>query len=228
MKINYTLRRSRKRRKTISLNISEANEIIVSAPYFVPVREINNFVQEKREWIDKTIKKQAHDRCVHKEKEYVSGEHFYYLGKSYPVEGFFEPTEKQGILFRNQKFYLNAPENKEIRKNCFILWYKQKALKHICGRVDFFCRQLNLRASGARISSARKRWGSCSPGNKLAFSFRLIMMPPEIIDYVIVHELMHIKEKNHSQRFWKLVEAAMPQYKTCQFNLKNYSENILF
>ena len=93
MKINYTLRRSRKRRKTISLNISEANEIIISAPYFVPVREINNFVQEKREWIDKTIKKQAHDRCVHKEKEYVSGEHFFFFFKNYPVEVFFEPTE---------------------------------------------------------------------------------------------------------------------------------------
>ena len=70
-----------------------------------------------------------------------------------------------------------------------------------------------MQAENVKITSAEKRWGSCSGDDNLSFSFRLIMAPPDIIDYVIVHELMHIKEKNHSPKFWKLVEAVMPEYK---------------
>ncbi len=228
MNINYTLRRSRKRRKTISLNIGEANEIIVSAPYFTPVREINSFVHEKQDWIEKTIKKRAGARLLRKEIEFITGESFYYLGENYPLEVFCEPQEKPGLLLWQRRFYLNAPEDKETRRHYFVLWYKQKALEYIGGRVDFFCRQLKMKARGVRISAARQRWGSCSPENKLAFSFRLMMMPPEIIDYVIAHELMHIKEKSHSRRFWKLVAAAMPDYKTRQRHLRKLSEDLLF
>jgi len=225
MKIDYTLRRSRKRRKTISLNISEANEIIISAPYFTPVREIKSFVDQRQDWIEKIIKKQTHARLSRREKEFVTGEYFHYLGESYPLEAFYEPQQNPGLLLWDQRFYLNAPEDKEIRKNYFIIWYKQKALEHIIERVNIFQKQFNLLARGVRISSARQRWGSCSPDNKLAFSFRLIMMPPEVIDYVVVHELMHIREKSHSKRFWRLVAAAMPDYKTRQRNLRKHSED---
>jgi len=228
MKINYTLKRSRERRKTISLNISHNNEIVICAPYFTSQREINRFIQEKQSWIEKIIKKHADKALLIKERKFVSGEYFYYLGESIELEAFFEPKEKKGLVLWNNRFYLNSPDDKETRKHYFVLWYKQKALEHIGKRVDFYCRQLNLRARGVRISSARQRWGSCSPDNKLAFSFRLIMMPPDVIDYVIVHELMHIKEKSHSRRFWKLVAEAMPQYKTNQRNLKKYGEAFTF
>jgi hypothetical protein len=228
MKINYTLKRSRKRRKTISLNISHNNEIVVRAPYFTSAREINRFIQEKQPWIEKTIKKQADKALLIQERKFVSGEYFYYLGENIELEAFFEPQEKNGLVFWNNRFYLNSPDDKETRNHYFVLWYKQKALEHITGRVDFYCRELNLRARGVRISSARQRWGSCSPDNKLAFSFRLIMMPPDVIDYVIVHELIHIKEKSHSRRFWKLVAEAMPQYKTNQRTLKKHGETFTF
>lgn len=228
MKINYTLKRSRKRRKTISLNISHNNEIVVHAPYFTPAREINSFVLEKQNWINKTIKKQAGRALLNKEKEFVTGEKFYYLGESFELEAYFEPKEKPGLIFKNGRFYLNAPDDNEIKNKLFIAWYKQKALEHISGRVNFYCAMLNVRARGVRISLARQRWGSCSPDNKLAFSFRLIMMPPEIIDYVIVHELMHIREKSHSTRFWKLVEEAMPQYKIHRRRLRELGESYVF
>lgn len=228
MNIDYTLKRSRKRRKTISLNISHNNEIVVCAPYFTSAREINRFIQEKQSWIEKTIQKHADKALLVQERKFVSGEYFYYLGESIELEAFFEPKEKKGLVLWNNRFYLNSPDGKETRTHYFVLWYKQKALEHIGERVDFYCRELDLRARGVRVSSARQRWGSCSPDNKLAFSFRLIMMPPDVIDYVIVHELMHIREKSHSRRFWKLVAEAMPQYKTNQRNLKKYGEVFAF
>src|SRR4030042_4474904 len=224
MNINYTLKRSRKRRKTLSLQISRAAEIVVSSPYFTPVREINRFVQEKQNWIDKTIQKQTRARLLTKEKEYISGELFYYLGEGLPLEVFFEPSERAGLIFWNKCFYLNAPEDREIKKRFFFLWYRKKAFEYVSGRVDFYCRKFNLTARDIRITSARKRWGSCSEDNNLTFSFRLIMAPPEVIDYVIVHEIMHTKEKNHASRFWKLIEEVMPEYKTHRRWLREYAE----
>lgn len=228
MNIDYTLRRSRKRRKTISLNISADSEIIVSAPYFTPVREIDGFVHQKQTWIEKTIKKQAAAQLLRGEKEFAAGKIFHYLGESYPLEVFFEPQQKPGLLLWKGRFYLNAPADTQTKRSLFTAWYKQRALDYISARVDFFCRQFALNANGVRISIARQRWGSCSPENRLAFSFRLIMMPPDAIDYVIVHELMHIREKNHSRRFWKLVEAAMPDYITRRRNLRKYSQDFSF
>ncbi len=211
--ISYTLKKSRKRRKTISLQIGDKSELVVAAPHFTPISEINRFVQEKQNWISKAIQKHKERVIKNKAKEYITGEYFFYLGESYPLEVFFEPLENQGVVLWNNNFYLNAQEDKGLRKHYFVLWYKKKAHKYISERVDFYSRMLKLQPGNLRITSAEGRWGSCSEDNNLAFSFKLMMAKPEVIDYVVVHELMHIQEKNHSAGFWHLVESAMPQYK---------------
>jgi predicted metal-dependent hydrolase len=213
MSIIYTVKRSRKRQKTISLQVNVNSGLIVSAPYFTPAEEIDRFVREKQNWISKTLRKHTEDSIKNKAKEYNTGEHFFYLGQSYPLEVFFEPFENAGLVFWNDCFYLNAREDKDLRKHYFVSWYKKKAYDFINQRVDFFSRMLKFQHENIRITSAKSRWGSCSEDNNLAFSFRLIMAPPNIIDYVIVHELSHIKEKNHSPKFWKRVEEVMPEYR---------------
>ena len=221
MTIPYTLKKSRKRRKTISLQISNKSELVITAPHFTPICEINRFVQEKQNWISKAIQKHKEEAIKTKAKEYITGEHFCYLGESYQLEVFFEPFENAGVVFWDNSFFLNAHENKDLRKHYFVLWYKKKAREYIGSRVDFFSRMLKLQPGSMRITSALSRWGSCSEDNNLAFSFRLMMAKPEVIDYVVVHELMHIKERNHSAKFWQLVESAMPQYKLHRRWLKN-------
>jgi predicted metal-dependent hydrolase len=213
MSVNFIVKRSKKRRKTISLQIGKSSELIVHAPYFTPVSEIDRFVQEKQPWISKSIQKQAQALSQDRGKEYVTGEHFYYLGRSFPLEVFFEPFENAGVVFWNNCFYLNAPQGKEMRKHYFVSWYKKKARQFINERLNHLSPELGLHPRSIRITSARTRWGSCSGDDNLAFSFRLIMAPPGTIDYVIVHELMHMREKNHSSKFWKLVVEVMPHYK---------------
>lgn len=214
MNLHYNVIRSRKRKKTISLQICNEASVIISAPYFTPVAEINRFVEEKQNWIHKTIQKQKDEADQDKVKNFETGEHFLYLGISYPLEIVFEPFENAGVVFRNKRFYLNAREDEDLKRYYFISWYKKKAQKFISQRLDDFSRKLKLRYESMRITSAKNRWGSCSSDDRLAFSFRLIMAPPDVIDYVIVHELAHIREKNHSSRFWQLVEDAMPEYIT--------------
>jgi hypothetical protein len=214
MTIQYTLKRSKKRKKTISLQISPNAQLTVYAPYYTPVAEISRFLEEKQNWIDKSIRKQLAIRPEDNKKEYSTGEEFYYLGQTYPLEAYFEPLENQGVIFWNNRFFINSPENTAMRKHCFECWYRKKALTHMTARVEHFSRILNLMPRGVRITQARQRWGSCSSDNALAFSFRLIMAPPDVIDYVVIHELMHLRQKNHSSKFWQLVIEAMPQYQT--------------
>ncbi len=214
MTVSYILKRSRKRRKTISLQITERSDIVIQAPYFTPVKEIKSFIEQKHDWIQKTIQQQKEQKRMTGEKLYVSGEYFYFLGTPYPLEVFFQQKMPAGLVFWNNRFYLNCEDGLEIRRNYFIQWYKTKAGEYLAGQVENVGRRLQSLPRSIRITSARTRWGSCSPEDNLAFSFRLIMAPRNVVDYVIIHELMHIKEKNHSVRFWALMEAAMPEYKT--------------
>jgi predicted metal-dependent hydrolase len=207
------------------LQIRNETQVVISAPYFTNDEEISRFVEEKQNWINKTIRKHKEDSLKNMAKEYHSGEHFFYLGQSYPLEVFFEPFENAGVVFWNNCFYLNAKENKDFKKHYFVSWYKKMAHDFIRQRVDFFSGMLKLQPDNIRITSAESRWGSCSGDNHLAFSFRLIMAPPAVIDYVIVHELMHIKEKNHSQKFWQRVEAVMPEYRKHRRWLKDNHHN---
>jgi len=211
MTIQYTLKRSRKRKKTISLQIGKSAELTVYAPYFTPVSEIDRFLEEKQRWIDKAISRQSLLQDEEQPRSYQTGELFYYLGKPYQLESYFEPLENQGVMFWNDRFFLNCPENNTMRRHYFELWYKKKAETHFPARVEHLSRLHRLTPGGIRITKASQRWGSCSPDNTLAFSFRLMMAPPDIIDYVVIHELMHIRQKNHSSKFWRLVIEAMPQ-----------------
>jgi hypothetical protein len=227
MNINFTIKRSRKRKRTISLQISDKSELVIAAPYFTPISEINRFVREKQNWIHKTIQKRKEDSINNKAKEYINGEMFYYLGESFPLEVFFEQNERKGLVFWGNRFYLNTVYATENGIFYFVSWYKKKAKQHLRQRVDFFSQEFNLRAKKVKITSAEKRWGSCSADDNLSFGFRLIMAPPAIIDYVIVHELMHIKEKNHSAAFWKLIEAVMPEYKIHRLWLKENNHKFI-
>ncbi|MFO7569160.1 MAG: SprT family zinc-dependent metalloprotease [Smithellaceae bacterium] len=213
MDIQYSVKRSRKRKKTICLQICSASEVTVYAPAWTPDEEIRRFIEEKQDWISRSIRKQAANPVLKKEKQYITGEVLYYLGQAYPLEAFFEPLENQGLTFWNDRFFLNCPAKREVQQHYVALWYKKKAQEHIPARVIYFSQKLGFEPVGIRITSARSRWGSCSSENALAFSFRLMMAPIEAIDYVVIHELMHIRQKNHSSKFWHLVLEAMPQYK---------------
>jgi predicted metal-dependent hydrolase len=213
MTVPYILKRSRKRRRTISLQITQQSDVVVSAPYFTPKSEINLFIRQKFDWIQKKIARQKEEQIYSREKQYVSGEDFYYLGTLYPLEVFYQQDIPAGLVFWGNRFYLNTTGNTARKKDYFIQWYKKKAQEHFAGRVDYLSSEFGLSPRKIRITAAQQRWGSCSEKNDLAFSFRLIMATPAVIDYVIVHELMHIKEKNHSAKFWQLIAAVMPEYK---------------
>ena len=147
----------------------------------------------------------------HKPKQYVDGEEFLFAGRAYALEIVPGSTAKialttEGKLRITEKC-LEAPKH-------YIEWfYKQFAKKHITARVKQIADIFGYKYASVKINSAKTRWGSCSMRGSLNFSWRLVIMPEEMIDYVIVHELVHLEIKDHSKRFYARMSELMPDHK---------------
>src|SRR4030042_6911781 len=224
-RISYQLIRSRKRRKTISLHIKKDGKIVVYAPYHTPKWEIEKFFNEKESWI--VEKRSEKERSIKEaEKAFISGEKFLFLGELYPLE-IQDNNKEPPLKLSFGKFVLDKNHIEEAR-DLFIKWYKEEAKERIIGRIDYYSKRLQLFPKGVKITSAKYRWGSCSRDDRLSFSWRMIMASFSIVDYILIHELVHIKEKNHSKRFWNYLESVHPDYKKHRLWLKENGSSLWF
>jgi predicted metal-dependent hydrolase len=197
----------RSRRRTICLTITDNAELVIKAPTFTPMSFIQDFVNQKSRWIQKKIAEMK-SRPKAKQKEYENGEEFLYLGEKYQlrIAPSKIPVHLKDELVISTKVW---PHHKEALKK----WYKKEAEAVIKDRCSIFSEIMNCSPRSIRISHAMKRWGSCTRSGKLNFSWRLVMTPLPIIDYVIVHELAHLHHLNHSKNFWQVVKNTIPDYK---------------
>lgn len=224
--LNIHLIRSKKRKKTLSLRIQEDGKVLLSVPYHTPRREIESFLGKTRAWI---IKKVWEKEKVFRESQrvFIPGERFLYLGESYPLEIRESDHRQPPLKLSFGKFILDQDHLKAAR-DIFIQWYKREAREVIAERLEYYTHRLHLFPREIRITNARSRWGSCSHDNRLSFSWRIILAPLAVIDYILIHELAHIKEKNHSERFWKFLESILPDYRTPRLWLKRNGHRLRF
>jgi predicted metal-dependent hydrolase len=198
----------RAKRRTIALIIERDGSLTVRAPRRALLGDIEQFIHEKSGWILRTQEKLKSIVQTPK-KEYFEGEQFLFLGNPYELR--LVAPQRPALKF-DQEFQLGITAQKR-GEAVFTKWYKQQAFQVISERVSQHSKQYNFMPKQVKISSAKTRWGSCSPDGILNFTWRLIMAPLPVVDYVVIHELVHLQVKNHSQKFWKAVEAIMPEYK---------------
>lgn len=198
----------RSKRKTLALIVEVDGTLTVRAPVRMAEVDIRRFIAAKADWIER---KQAKVRSVAiAPRKYVDGESFLYLGKEIPL--CLVPEQKPALaLDGNFKLAKSAQPRAE---SVFEAWYRQQARAVLTGRVEIFAAKYNFKVEKIRISSARTRWGSCSANKTLSFTWRIVMAPLQVIDYVVVHELCHLRELNHSSSFWAHVEAILPGYRS--------------
>jgi hypothetical protein len=197
----------RSRRRTISLEITRDAGILIRAPVRVPKSYIRKFFTEKEDWVNRKIR-EISSRPTRPEREFKNGEKFLVLGEYYELE--ILSGSSAGISL-GEKLYVGELRTREIR-DLLIEWYRKKAIEIFPARVAGYSAILDYTPKKIRISDARRRWASCSTSGTLSFCWRLVLAPPEVIDYVIVHELSHMRQPDHSPRFWEKVRAAMPDY----------------
>jgi len=200
----------RSKRRTFSLEISAKGELIVRAPKRATDSEIRKLVTRKSKWIIKTKQKVEQKISKVTKKDFKTGESFLFLGRKYNLVVI---NDGDYPLFFNNESFLLSKEYHNYAREIFIQWYKEQACTIIKERASYYSNLSGLRYNKIGITNAKRRWGSCSAKNNLNFSWRLIMAPLSVIDYIIIHELAHIKEKNHSKKFWHFVESILPNYK---------------
>jgi len=198
----------RSKRKTIALIVKPDGSVVVRAPMRVPVAYIREFVEKNAQWI---TKKKAEVQSIVRpaSKRFVDGEEFMFLGKAYPLQ--LVNGQKSPLRLEEGTFKLARSTVKNAAR-VFERWYRTEALHILKERVEWYAGQYGFEYKKIGITSARTRWGSCSASGSLNFSWRLILTPPEVVDYVVVHELAHTQIHNHSRTFWKKVRSIMPEY----------------
>lgn len=197
----------RSQRKTLSLQIQEDGSLLVKAPYFVNDQDIQRFLQEKRSWIEER-RSWIQSKQFAQKREYKDGEELLYLGNvvrltigSYPSIR----MQDNALLFPD---CLTFRIKKELHR-----WFFYEAKRVITELAHINASRMNLSYTSIMFSDTRSKWGSCTHDNRLQFCWRLIMAPLVVIHYVVIHELVHIQEKNHSDRFWRKVRLYIPSYK---------------
>ncbi len=200
----------RTKRKTIGLQITDDATLIIKVPYHIGEDEIKNILLKHKNWINKKVKKIKERKIKYYPKKFIEGEKFLFLGKYYKLK--IEKREELKLNI-NEKYFVISEAPLALKKRLFTEWYKKNGYKVISERVKYYVQKYGFSYNKINITDAKKRWGSCSPSNNLNFSLRLIMAPIDIVDYVIVHELCHLKEKNHGKSFWRKVKSIMPDYK---------------
>ena len=206
-------------RKSIALEIQSDGTLLVRSPIGVPDSFINNLLEKKRKWIiEKQKIVQERKGCV-LPKQYNEGDEFYYLGKKFVLK--FSNDVLLPIQFNNA--FIIHKEYKENAEKLINFWYTQQAKKIIPPCVKQIAEQFSLEYKNIKITSAKKRWGSCTGKKTLNFTSRIIMLPADIIEYIIIHELAHLKQLNHSRKFWDEVRNILPDYEKREKWLKNNS-----
>lgn len=207
----------RSKRKTLSLSVMKDGAIIVKAPISMNESVINNFIAEKQNWIkDKlSIINKTNDRF----EDIIKYKSFLLYGNKYSLV--LSDVKKVEI---NEDFQIVIPQKTEPDKIIKLLksWYKKIAKKILQDRLKFIEERIRLKSNTMRINDSKGRWGSCNTIGVISFNWRVILLPPQIIDYVIVHELCHLVEMNHSKKFWSLVQRFLPNYEVLKKSIKDY------
>lgn len=205
----------RGQRRTIGLSVSPAG-LTVRAPKWAPLAEVDAFLQRKAGWIlEKLLLVRQHQQCSPAPVDWREGGAIQYLGETLqlvldPAHAF----EGKGAGVRGQSLCVGLTHDagSDRLRDTVVAWLMREAERHFALRLDHFAPQLDVRYTRMCLSSAGTRWGSASADGCIRLNWRLMHLNTELIDYVVVHELSHLREMNHSRHFWAVVASVMPDY----------------
>ncbi|UEL47220.1 M48 family metallopeptidase [Terrisporobacter hibernicus] len=214
--INYAV--IRRKRRSSSLIVENDGTIKLIVPLDTSNEDVEKIIESKRYWIY-TKKAELESLNYSKiDRKFVSGQGFMYLGSSYRLE-IVDTLDVDLKLYRG-RFYLKKSKL-ENAAEVFKSFYREKGLKKIEERINLYKDMIGVEPNKVRVMELQNRWASCTNKGNLNFNFKCIMAPLSIVDYIVVHELVHIKYKNHDSAFWNAIDKVMPDYEKRKEWLKN-------
>jgi predicted metal-dependent hydrolase len=197
------------RRKTLEIGVGRHGELTLSVPADCPQSKIERFARERKFWVYTKLAQKERLFKPRPLKEFVDGEGFLYLGRSYRLKFSLEQIENFKLL--NGRLQMRPALESEARHN-LVSWYSERLRSLVSERLQRVQSEVGNAASGFRVQDLGYRWGSCGKNSTLYFHWKVALLPVHIIDYVIAHELVHLKIPHHTPDFWKRLERAMPDY----------------
>lgn len=195
-------------RKTIALTVERDRSVVVAAPHGTSEETIRQAVETKKLWLYQKLNHTRKYPAAPVRKEFVTGETLLYLGRAYRLE--VTDDDEPGVRFHN-RFYISRQRQAEASQ-LLQEWYMERAREKLTPHIRHFAEAMGVAYNRILVSDLRVRWASCTPKNNLNFNWRIIKSPQFVIDYLIVHELAHLREANHTSAFWNVVAVQLPRY----------------
>ncbi len=228
-KLNYSIIYSQ--RKTVSIGIARDGSVSVRAPLYFTDKEVDRIVSDKISWIEKKqqqIAERNRQNLANLKRDYSQGSTMPYLGTEYPIQiHLCHGLKTIEIDFCTDYFSVKVGTmDKEQIKAAFKSWYLKQAKVIYLERIEYYQKIIKEPFGQVRIKEQKSCYGSCSSKRNLNFNWKCVLGPIEVLDYIVVHELCHLKELNHSKRFWKEVESVMPNYQIYKKWLKDHPDRL--
>lgn len=207
------------RRKTASVKVEEG-KVCMAVPESLSGSQIEALLARKSRWIKEKLRLQQ-DAGPVKPKQYISGERFTYLGRNYQLH--VAAGKPAAVKLRQGRLWVRVPggrDNPGQVRDALTLWYRTHAEQKLQAKAEHYAGIIGVSPTAVCIRAFKSRWGSCDSRGLVQFNWKIIIAPIRIVDYLVVHELCHLQQHNHSPLFWKCVEAVIPDYRECRQWLK--------
>ncbi|MFA6040689.1 MAG: SprT family zinc-dependent metalloprotease [Methylophilus sp.] len=220
--ISYLL--EHRSRKTIGLKITQ-DGLVVHAPKRIFAYQLNQVLQEKSQWIQNKLALRRANKV--ETVSWQDGEYLLYLGRYIQLK-IQAHTSNKAPMFANDQLLLQTTqvENITLVQRKVVHWYQKQAMLDFGRRLEVFAAKLGVATPPFALSNARSRWGSCNSRGEIRLNWRLLQATPAVINYVICHELAHLKEMNHSAKFYAVLERLFPEHKSVEKELKLLSAQL--
>jgi predicted metal-dependent hydrolase len=218
--IPYRIRRSERARRARILVDGSGVEVVV--PRRFPLREVEPFVEEKRAWIERTLRRMRQTELELPPARLEDGGEVTYLGERLRLRVRVEPgRRREHVGPRGSELRVALPTGVPVR-DALERWYRRRARAEVAPRLDAACARAGTSYTGLQIRGQRTRWASCSSNGAMSFNWRLLLAPPEILDYVVEHEVAHLEVLDHSPRFWRLLASRCPDWRAREAWLRRH------
>lgn len=212
----YTVIRS-SRRRTATIKVFPDNRVTVAVPSFISEAQIEAIVAKQSKWIRMRLERNLDARKLCRTKQYETGEYFPYLGKDHRLEVREGLSGRVEIRDGNLVVWIPPRLEKGARKVAIaaqlVQWYRLRAKERLEEYVGTYGRRVGAVPGRVTVKDIKSRWGSCSGRGNISFNWRIVMAPPEVVEYLVVHEMCHLVHMNHSPDFWALVASFIPDFK---------------
>lgn len=214
----------KQKRKTATLVVDDQLQLIVKVPKYMTKKQIENLVKSNEKWINETRAKK--EQILMKNDWFQTGQ-ILFLGSYYPVRLHCSPKEASKAFFTGEYFLINYNGTEEDARNNIEVLFRKIAKEKFSQMTKEYAALLHVEYNKITIRKQATRWGSCSSKGNLSFNLKLLCAPVEMIAYVALHEVMHLKHFNHSKDFWNDIEKVMPDYKVRMNYFKQFGQNFI-